>query len=140
MRPIGKTTSTNSSSEIIGSAESDSKSSDSTESSYGLGDEGASKSTNNIAQNKTTNTAKPEQHLLSCSIKLLIGLSCPLVAVSSAVSMIYFGNQLNNPNNGSRNADSAAFAAGAVMTAIGLLGSYLIHSKPSHPSPQVPNA
>ncbi len=137
---IGKNRATNSGSEIVSGAESESESSSSTESSYGSGDEGTTNTAINITQNNTTNTATCAQSLLSCSIKLIIGLSCPLIAVSSAVPLIYFGIQLNNPDNGSRNADSAAFAASAVLTVVGSVSSYLIHAKSSHSSPQVPNA
>ncbi len=128
-----KTTSTNISSEIISSIESDSEASSSKDNtSHGSGDEGTT--------NNTTNTGTCAQSLPSCSIKLIIGLSCPLIAVSSAVPLIYFGIQLNNPNSESRNVDSAAFAVSGVLTVVGLVGSYLVHAKSSDSSPQVPNA
>jgi hypothetical protein len=140
MPRIDKNISTNSSSEIVSSVESDSEASSSTESNYGSGDEGTPNTTINITQNNTTKTATCAQSLLLCSIKLITGLSCPLIAVSSAVNLIYFGIQLNNPNSGSRNADSAAFAASAVLTVVGSVSSYLIHAKSLHSSTQVPNA
>ncbi len=140
MPSIGKNISTNSSSEIISSAESDSKSSSSTSSCFGSGDEGTTNTAINIPQNNTTNTATFAQSLLSCSIKLIVGLSCPLIAVSSAVPLIYFGIKLNDPNSESRSADSAAFAVSAVLTVVGSVSSYLIHAKSSYSSPQVPNA
>ncbi len=132
MPRTSKTTYTNSSSEIISSTESDSEASSSNNTCCGSGDEGTT--------NNTTNTGTCAQSLLSCSIKLIIGLSCPLIAVSSAVPLIYFGIQLNNPNSESRNVDSAAFAVSGVLTVVGLVGSYLVHAKSSDSSPQVPNA
>ncbi len=140
MPRIYKSISTKSSSEIISSAESDSESSSSTEGSYGSGDEGTTNTAINITQNNTTNTATSTQSLLSCSTKLISGLSCPLIAVNSAISLIYFGIQLNDPNSGSRNADIAAFAASALLTAVGSVSSYLILAKSNYYSPQVPNA
>ena len=140
MQAIGKTKSTNNSSEIVSSAESESESSSSTESSDGSGDEGTTNTAINITQNNTTNKATYEQSLLSRSIELIVGLSCPIIAVSSAVPLIYFGIQLNNPNSETRNADSAAFAVSGVLTVVGLVGSYLVHAKSSDSSPQVPNA
>ena len=140
MQAIGKTKSTSNSSEIISSAESEFESSSSTESSYGSGDEGTTNTAINITQNNTTNKATYEQSLLSRSIELIVGLSCPIIAVSSAVPLIYFGIQLNNPNSETRNADSAAFAVSGVLTVVGLVGSYLVHAKSSDSSHQVPNA
>lgn len=140
MLRIGNHISTSHSSEIISSAESESESSSSTESSYGSGDEGTTNTAINITQNNTTNTGTFAQSLLSCSIKLIVGLSCPLIAISSAVPLIYFGIQLNNPNSETRNADSAAFAVSGVLTVVGLVGSYLVYAKSSDASPQVPNA
>lgn len=140
MPRIGNHISTSHSSEIISCAESESESSSSTESSYGSGDEGTTNTAINITQNNTTNTGTFAQSLLSCSIKLIVGLSCPLIAISSAVPLIYFGIQLNNPNSETRNADSAAFAVSGVLTVVGLVGSYLVYAKSSDASPQVPNA
>jgi hypothetical protein len=140
MQAIGKTKSTNNSSEIVSGAESESESSSSTESSYGSGDEGTTNTDINITQNNTPNKATYEQSLLSRSIELIVGLSCPIIAVSSAVPLIYFGIQLNNPNSETRNADSAAFAVSGLLTVVGLVGSYLVHAKSSDSSPQVPHA
>lgn len=141
MQAIGKTKSTNNSSEIVSGAESESESSSSTESSYGSGDEGVPSATAIITQEKVTDAATSGRHLPSCSTKLLIGLYCSLFAVSGTVGLIYCGIELNNnPDNNSRIGASIAFTACAAATAVGSLCTMWAYAKPSNSSPQVPNA
>ena len=130
----GKNISTNSSSDIISSAESDSESSSSTESSFGSGDEGSSDSSKVAASNR----APSERYVLPLSIRCFIGVVCPISVVASAVSLILSGIQLNNPNlpNEDRVDFSAFFAAGAVLTCVGSALSMLAIAKHPAPNPQ----
>ena len=130
MPRIGKNISTNSSSEIISSAESDSESTSSTSSSYGTGDEGSSDS--------STVAASSEQYELRPSIRCFIGVVCPISAVAGAVSLILSGIELNNPNLPIENriSFSAFFAAGAVLTCVGSALSLLAIANCPDPNPQ----
>ena len=87
MPRIDKSISTNSSSEIISSAESDSESSSSPESSFGTGEEGSSDSSTNVAHTRTPS----EQYLLPLDVRCCIGSICPIAAIGSTVSLIVFG-------------------------------------------------
>ena len=141
MPRIAKSISTNSSSEIISSAESDSESSDIVESSYGTGDEGTQKTDGDIDPKKVGDANTSRLYLSSSSTKFLIGLSCSLVAVTGTIGLIYCGIQLNNnPDNNSRIGYSSAFATGAIMAAVGSLSAIWCACRTTDPNPQLPNA
>lgn len=141
MPSVSKIRSANSSSEIISSAESDSESSDIVESSYGTGDEGTQKTDGDIDPKKVGDANTSRLYLSSSSTKLLIGLSCSLVAVTGTIGLIYCGIQLNNnPDNNSRIGYGSAFATGAIMAAVGSLSAIWCACRTTDPNPQLPNA
>ena len=135
MPSIGKNISTNSSSEIISCAESDSESSNSSDYGYGSGDEDIT------SKNNPINAATSVRPVLPCSTKLSFGLYCSLVALTGAITLIYSGIQLNNnPDNNSSVGYSIAFTASTVATAVGSLCTVWACVHPSNSSPQLPNA
>ncbi len=135
MPRIGKTTSTNNSSEIVSNTESDSESSSSTESSFGVGNEGSSDSSENAVQNR----APSERYELPLSTRCFIGVVCPISALGGAVSLILSGIELNNPtnNNELRETFIPFFVAGAILTSLGSVLSVLACTKEPDPNPQV---
>ena len=141
MPRIGKSISTNNSSEIISSAESDSESSNIVESSFGTGDEGTRKTDGDVDPKKVGDANTSRLYLSSSSTKLLIGLSCSLVAVTGTIGLIYCGIQLNNnPDDNSRIGYSSAFATGGIMAAVGSLSTIWCACRTTDPNPQLPNA
>jgi nitrate/nitrite transporter NarK len=131
MPRIVKSISTNSSSEIISSTESDSESSSSTSNSYGSGEEGSSDSSTNVAHTRTPS----EQYLLPLDVRCCIGMICPIGAVGGTVLSIMFGMELNNPTlpNQYRVETSLFFAASAVVACVNSALSMLLFAK--HPDP-----
>jgi len=141
MPRIAKSISTNSSSEIISNAQPDSESSNIVESSFGTGDEGTRKTDGDVDPKKVGDANTSRLYLSSSSTKLLIGLSCSLVAVTGTIGLIYCGIQLNNnPDNNSRIGYSSAFATGAIMAAVGSLSTIWCACRTTDPNPQLPNA
>lgn len=141
MPSVNKNRSANNASEILSGAEPDSESSDIVESSYGTGDEGTQKTDGDIDPKKVGDANTSRLYLSSSSTKLLIGLSCSLVAVTGTIGLIYCGIQLNNnPDNNSRIGYSSAFATGAIMAAVGSLSTIWCACRTTDPNPQLPNA
>lgn len=138
MPRIGKNISTNSSSEIINSTESDSESSSSSEPTYGSGEEGSSASSTVVAHKRTPS----ERHVLPSSIRGYISVICPIIAVAGAISLISSGIELNKPtsDNEHRKIFIPFFVASTLITSVGSILSVLACVKHPDSSPQVPNA
>ena len=109
MQAIGKTKSTNNSSEIVSSAESNSESTSSTESSDGSGDEGIE-----IPGKKAVATSATTPIL-----KIIIGTFCALTALSGGIMCMYAST--HQDQNGSIKADleRALLGVGLPMMFIG---------------------
>lgn len=121
MPRIGNNISTNSSSEIIGSAESDSESFSSIENGYGSGDEGITIPPG--PANDVAVTGESISPFFSCSLKTIVGTFCAINAIGGGILLIYGGNALNDPQDNHVGAHRAMLGAGAVMLSIGSMMS-----------------
>jgi hypothetical protein len=134
-----KNIATNSSSEIISSADSDSDSSSSIESSSGSGDEGVPSSNEVTTQSKATDAATSPCNPLTHA-KFFLGLACPSIAIIGTILLIVSGIDLNNAAPDERVGYSGFFALGGTMMAAGVIGTFLACTNPTSSSLQGTNA
>jgi hypothetical protein len=134
MPSIGKNISTNSSSEVISSAESDSdsESSSSIGNSNGSGDEGITIPPGTASD--VAVTGESTSPFFSCSLKTIVGTFCALTAIGGGILLIYGGNALNDPQDNHAGLHRAMLGTGVVMLSIGsmmTLGSRINFSEVS---------
>ena len=135
MPRIGKNISTNSSSEIISSAESDSESSSSTEGSYGSGDEGITIPGNNAAATSVTTPIGATLPAHLSPLKIIVGTFCALTALSGGVMCMYASTHQDQNGSIKTDLERALLGVGLPMTLIGsivAIGSCLYN--PESPS------
>jgi hypothetical protein len=119
MPHIGKNISTNSSSEIISSAESDSESSSSTEGSYGSGDEGITIPGSNAAATSVTTPIGATLPAHLSPLKIIVGTFCALTALSGGVMCMYASTHQDQNGSIKTDLERALLGVGLPMTLIG---------------------
>ena len=119
MPHIGKNISTNSSSEIISSAESDSESSSSTEGSYGSGDEGITIPGSNAAAPSVTTPIGATLPAHLSPLKIIVGTFCALTALSGGVMCMYASTHQDQNGSIQTDLERALLGVGLPMTLIG---------------------
>ena len=119
MPRIGKNISTNSSSEIISSAESDSESSSSTEGSYGSGDEGITIPGSNAAATSVTTPIGATLPAHLSPLKIIVGTFCALTALSGGVMCMYASTHQDQNGSIQTDLERALLGVGLPMTLIG---------------------
>ena len=119
MPRIGKNISTNSSSEIISSAESDSESSSSTEGSYGSGDEGITIPGSNAAATSVTTPIGATLPAHLSPLKIIVGTFCALTALSGGVMCMYASTHQDQNGSIKTDLERALLGVGLPMTLIG---------------------
>ena len=119
MPSIGKNISTNSSSEIISSAESDSESSSSTEGSYGSGDEGITIPGSNAAATSVTTPIGATLPAHLSPLKIIVGTFCALTALSGGVMCMYASTHQDQNGSIKTDLERALLGVGLPMTLIG---------------------
>jgi hypothetical protein len=119
MPHIGKNISTNSSSEIISSAESDSESSSSTEGSYGSGDEGITIPGSNAAATSVTTPIGATLPAHLSPLKIIVGTFCALTALSGGIMCMYASTHQDQNGSIKTDLERALLGVGLPMTLIG---------------------
>ena len=119
MPRIGKNISTNSSSEIISSAESDSESSSSTEGSYGSGDEGITIPGSNAAATSVTTPIGATLPAHLSPLKIIVGTFCALTALSGGVMCMYASTHQDQNGSIKTDLERAMLGVGLSMMFIG---------------------
>ena len=119
MPHIGKNISTNSSSEIISSAESDSESSSSTEGSYGSGDEGITIPGSNAAATSVTTPIGATLPAHLSPLKIIVGTFCALTALSGGIMCMYASTHQDQNGSIQTDLERALLGVGLPMMLIG---------------------
>ena len=119
MPRIHKTTTTDNSSEIISSAESDSEASSSADHSYGSGDEGITIPGSKAAATSATTPSGATLPADLSPLKIIVGTFCALTALSGGIMCMYASTHQDQNGSIKTDLERALLGVGLPMMLIG---------------------
>ena len=119
MPRIGKITTPDNSSEIIGSAESDSEASSSTDINLGAGDEGITIPESNAAATSATTPSGAALPAHLSPLKIIVGTFCALTALSGGIMCMYASTHQGTTGSIKTDLERALLGVGLPMMFIG---------------------